>query len=155
MFCRILLIATILILPMFLAGVVHANDTESGIRAVMIGYEQAWSKRDAKAVASYYHEPAIRGSRVGPTARPTIKSQEIFFEGFLGSLVIRGYDYSDWESLNIHIMNAQTAVAGGITLRYKKDGTLMERAAVSYGLWKTIDGWEIFWSTTHTPEGVM
>jgi hypothetical protein len=37
---------------MLWVGIVHANNNESEIRAVMIAYEQAWSKHDAKAVAN-------------------------------------------------------------------------------------------------------
>jgi len=52
-------------------------------------------------------------------------------------------------------MDDQTAIASGVTLRFKKDGTLIERTGVSYGLWKTQDGWKIFWAATHNPEGVI
>ncbi len=80
---RLLSIASVLVLATFWANVVHANDTESEIKAVMTGYEKAWSQHDAKAIANYYHEPAMRVSKTGPTVRPTSKSQEIFLRVFL------------------------------------------------------------------------
>lgn len=147
-------IALITLCFVFTANV-NAENEEPAIRSVMLAYEQAWSEHDAKAVASYYFAPAIRVSKTGPSVRATIKDQELFFEGLLGSMVARGYDHSEWETLNIHQMDERTATASGITLRYKKDGSLMERTAVSYGLWKDVDSWKIFWSATHNPSSVM
>lgn len=106
-------------------------------------------------IAIFYYEPAMRVSKTGPTVRKTVEDQEIFFEGLLGALVSRGYDHSIWESLNIHLLDANTAIASGVIVRYRKDGSFMERMAVSYGLWKTAEKWRIIWSATHAPERVM
>ena len=146
---------SIVLIPFFGISLANANDADPEIEKVMNGYEKAWSHHDAKAIASFYHEPSMRVSKTGPTVRKTVKDQEIFFEGLLGDLVTKGYDHSDWETLNIHLMDTNTAIVSGVILRYRKDGSLMYRTAVSYGLWKSLDEWKIFWSATHAPEGVM
>jgi hypothetical protein len=91
----------------------------------------------------------------GPVVRPTRADQEAFFRGFLQSLVGRGYARSGWEQLAVHLLDAATALASGVTVRSTADGNVLERVAVTYGLCKTTAGWKIFLSTTHTPATVL
>ena len=128
---------------------------EQAVEQTLRDYEQAWSHHDAHAVAGFYYEPAMRVGKAGPVVRPTRADQEAFFDGFLRGLVARGYERSAWESIEVRQLDAQSAIASGITVRYKADGTIFERLAVTYGLWRTSEGWKIFLSTTHTPETVL
>jgi len=52
-------------------------------------------------------------------------------------------------------LDERTAVASGITVRYKTDGTVLDRLGVTYCLYKTNDGWKIFMSATHAPDAVL
>ena len=133
---------------------VSAADGEDAIRQTLQAYEQAWSRHDAHAVASFYFEPAMRVSKAGPVIRPTQADQETFFDGYLRGMVGRGYDRSEWESLEVRLLDAQTGLASGITVRYRADGSVMERVAVTYSLWSTEKGWKIILSATHAPENV-
>jgi ketosteroid isomerase-like protein len=117
-------------------------------------YEQAWSRHDGRAIAAFYHEPAMRITKGGPAVRATRADQRAFFDGFLRGLVARGYSRSAWEA-EVRLLDANTAVASGISVRYLADGTELERVAVTYGLWKTAEGWKIFLSATHAPNAVL
>lgn len=132
---------------------------ESGIEEEVTGtlqaYESAWSRHDAAAISSFYYEPAMRVGRGGPVVRPTRADQAAFFSGFMPGLVQQGYAYSALEETNVRLLDARTAVASGITVRYKADGTVLDRLGVTYGLYKTNDGWKIFISATHAPESVL
>lgn len=130
-------------------------DGEDAIRQTLQAYEQAWSRHDAHAVAGFYYEPAMRVGKGGPVVRPTQADQESFFEGYLRSMVGRGYDRSEWESLEVRLLDAQTALASGIAVRYRADGSVLERVAVTYHLWNSDKGWRIFLSATHAPESVL
>jgi len=132
-----------------------ATDGEDAIRNTLQAYEQAWSRHDAQAVAGFYFEPAMRVSKAGPVVRPTQADQETFFDGYLRGFIGRGYDRSEWESLEVRLLDAQTGLASGITVRYRADGSVLERVAVTYSLWSTDKGWKIFLSATHTPESVL
>jgi len=132
-----------------------AADGEDAIRNTLQAYEQAWSRHDAQAVAGFYFEPAMRVSKAGPVVRPTQADQETFFDGYLRGFIGRGYDRSEWESLEVRLLDAQTGLASGITVRYRADGSVLERVAVTYSLWSTDKGWKIFLSATHTPESVL
>jgi uncharacterized protein (TIGR02246 family) len=132
-----------------------AGPEEDAVRDVLRAYEAAWSRHDARAVAGLYAEPAMRVARGGPIVRPSRADQEAFFAAFLGALVSRGYDRSDWEQLEVRLLDGATAIASGITRRHRSDGSLLERVAVTYGLRKGADGWKIFLSATHDPETAL
>jgi uncharacterized protein (TIGR02246 family) len=132
-----------------------AAGDEQAVAEVLQAYEEAWSRHDAHAVASFYYEPAMRVGRGGPTVRATSADQEAFFDGFLRGLVERGYARSAWEEVQVRLLDARTALASGVTVRYRADGTVLERVAVTYGLWHTGEGWRIFLSTTHAPDTAL
>lgn len=143
----------------FLGCLIWANGASAGeeatVEQVMRAYEQAWSKHDANAVSAFYLEPAMRVSKGGPTVRPTLNDQKLLFTGLLQGLVDRGYDRSDWERLDVRLLDAQTAIVSGVTARYKTDGSLMERLGVTYLLWRTPEGWKIFMSATQSPDKAL
>ena len=128
---------------------------EDAVRETLDAYEQAWSRHDAHAVADFYFEPAMRLSKGGPVIRATRADQETFFDGYLRSFVARGYERSEWESLEVRLLDAQTALASGISVRYRADGSILERVAVTYDLWNTGSGWKILLSATHEPESAL
>ena len=138
-----------------ICSVASAADGEDAIRQTLQAYEQAWSRHDAHAIAGFYFEPAMRVSKAGPVVRPTQAEQETFFDGYLRGMVARGYDRSEWESLEVRVLDAQTGLASGITVRYRADGSVLERLGVTYSLWGTDKGWKIFLSATHAPESVL
>ena len=138
-----------------LCATAAAADESDAVRRTMEAYEQAWSRHDAHAVADFYFEPAMRVSKGGPVIRATRADQETFFEGYLHAIVARGYDRSEWESLDARLLDAQTAIASGVAVRHRADGSTLERVAVTYELWHTGNGWKIFLSATHAPETVL
>jgi ketosteroid isomerase-like protein len=132
-----------------------ADPAQEELRQTLQDYEAAWSRHDAQAVASFYFEPAMRVSKGGPVVRATRVEQHTFFDGYLRALIARGYERSDWESLETRLLDAQTAVASGIAARYRADGSVLERVAVTYELWRSAKGWKIFLSATHAPQSVL
>lgn len=132
-----------------------AAGKEEAVEQTLRAYEQAWSRHDGRAVARFYHEPAMRIARGGPVVRATRADQEAFFDAFLGGLVQRGYASSSWEALEVRLLDPETAIASGITVRHRADGTVFERVAVTYGLRRTGEGWKIFLSATHAPDSML
>jgi uncharacterized protein (TIGR02246 family) len=132
-----------------------AGAEEETVKEVLTAYEEAWSRHDGEAVAGFYFEPAMRIGKAGPVVRATRAEQKAFFEGFLRGLVERGYARSAWEELEVRLLDPQTAIASGITVRYRSDGTVLERVAVTYGLRESAEGWKIFMSATHAPDSVL
>jgi uncharacterized protein (TIGR02246 family) len=147
-------IAILLILASW-SGTILAGAQEEAVKDVLKAYEEAWSRHDGEAVASFYFEPAMRIGKGGPVVRATRAEQKTFFDGFLRGLVERGYARSVWEELEVRLLDSQTALASGITVRYRGDGTVLERVAVTYGLRESPEGWKIFMSATHSPDSVL
>jgi hypothetical protein len=125
----------------------RAADPAQELEQTLQHYEAAWSRHDAQAIASFYFEPAMRVSKSGPVIRATRADQHTFFDGYLRALIARGYERSDWESLETRLLDAQTAVASGISVRYRADGSVLERVAVTYELWRS--------AATHAPQSVL
>jgi len=147
-------IAILLLLATW-CGTVLANADEDAVKDVLRAYEEAWSRHDEQAVAGFYYEPAMRVGKGGPVVRATRAEQRAFFEGFLRGLVERGYARSAWEELEVRLLDPQTALASGITIRFRDDGSVLERVAVTYGLRNSGEGWKIFMSATHTADSVL
>jgi ketosteroid isomerase-like protein len=136
-------------------GPVSAADGVKAVEDTLRAYEQAWSRLDGHAAASFYYEPAMRVANGGPVVRATRSDQEVFFNGFLPALAKAGYARSAFEELQIRLLDANTAIASGVTVRYRADGSVFARVGVTYGLWRTSGGWKIFLSATHEPETVL
>ena len=147
-------LATFLVLASW-SGNILAGAEEEAVKDVLKAYEEAWSRHDGEAVAGFYFEPALRVGKAGPAVRATRVEQRAFFDGFLRGLVERGYAQSTWEELDVRLLDPQTALASGITARFRDDGTVLERVAVTYGLRNSPEGWKIFMSATHTPDSVL
>lgn len=148
----------VLLAALLLSGPVWAasgSDASTEVTDTLQAYEAAWGRHDAAAIASFYYEPAMRVSRGGPIVRPTRADQEAFFTGLVGGLVERGYARSEWEEIEVRLLDAQTAIASGVTVRYKSDGSVLERLGVTYWLRETGAGWRIFLSATHPPEAAL
>ncbi len=128
---------------------------EAAVEATLRAYEQAWSRDDARAAASFYCEPAMRVTAGGPVVRATRKDEEAFFNNFLSALANSGYVRSKWESLEVRLLDAKTAIASGVTVRYRANGSVFARVGVTYALYSTPDGWKIFLSATHEPGAVL
>jgi|KBSMisStaDraftv2_1062788.scaffolds.fasta_scaffold1129720_1 uncharacterized protein (TIGR02246 family) len=147
-------IAVLLVLATW-CGTVLANADEDAVKDVLRAYEDAWSRHDGEAIANFYYEPAMRVGKGGPAVRATRADQRAFFDGFLRGLVERGYARSAWEELEVRLLDPQTALASGITARFREDGSVLERVAVTYGLRNSGEGWKIFMSATHSPDSVL
>jgi len=131
-------------------------DTDiAAARAMPHAYEEAWSAHDARAIAGFYHEPSMRVGQAGPHVRATRAMQETFFAGFLPGLVTHGYACSRWETLAVKRVDANTAFASGVVVRYRADDSVIQHQGVTYGLWRGDDGWRIFLSSTHPPEAAL
>ena len=148
-------VALALLLAALFALPAAAEDAEKAVQRTLEDYEDAWSRHDAHAIASFYYEPAIRITAAGPVVRATRAEQEHAFNKFLPGLVRSGYDRSRWESLQIRLLDSNTAVASGVTVRYRSDGSLFARIGVTYDLYHTPDGWKIFLSASHAPESAL
>jgi hypothetical protein len=114
--------------------VAYAEDATQTITKALYAYEDAWSHHDAKAIAGFYAEPAIRVSANGLIVRDTQAAQTVFFNGLLTSLVNQGYERSNWDHLEVHLLDGRSAIASRVVTRYRANGSVFQSQAVTYGL---------------------
>jgi hypothetical protein len=81
--------------------------------------------------------------------------QETFFSGLLSGLLQQGYATSAWEQIEMHLLDANTAIASGVIVRHRGDGSVFQLQGVTYTLWRTEQGWKIFLSATHSPSTAL
>jgi hypothetical protein len=113
------IVAVLFVVTVFWSVSARPAPAQQDVVDLLDAYEQAWSRRDAQAIADFYYEPAMRVGKGGPVVRATRAEQASFFAGFLPGMVERGYDHSVWEGLEVRLLDPQTAVASGITVRYR------------------------------------
>jgi ketosteroid isomerase-like protein len=140
-----------------LGGHAFANgaraDEKQAVKDVLYAYEAAWSRPDARAIAGFYFRPGMRASRTGAKVRSTRAEQEKIFSPFPPSLVC--YANSQWEQRDIQLLDANTAIARGVVVRYWRDHSVLRRQSVTYGLWHSDDGWKISMFATHASETAL
>ena len=144
-------LAWLAVVPASAAEPRAAGAERHAVEQVMRAYEDAWSRHDAHAIAGFYYEPATRVSPNGPVVRETRGVQEAFFRGLLARLVRQGFASSGWQTLEVRLLDANTAIASGVIVRRRADGSVFQRQGVTYDLWRTGEGWKIFLSATHAP----
>jgi len=142
-------LAWLAVVPASAAEPRAAGAERHAVEQVMRAYEDAWSRHDAHAIAGFYYEPATRVSPNGPVVRETRGVQEAFFRGLLARLVRQGFASSGWQTLEVRLLDANTAIASGVIVRRRADGSVFQRQGVTYDLWRTGEGWKIFLSATH------
>jgi hypothetical protein len=73
----------------------------------------------------------------------------------MDALQARGFAKSELTSLHLKGLSAVTAIAGGVAVRWKKDGQELERAGVVYLLQKTHAGWQIPTIVVHDADDAL
>ena len=118
-----------------------SDETEVGR---MLGeYYRAFSTLSVQAILPYLNQPAMLVGPAGAIALPTPSAIEPIFGPVMEGLRTRGFGRSELGAEEIRILSAKDALATGIAIRYKTDGTELERAGITYLLRKSDDGWKI------------
>jgi hypothetical protein len=115
---------------------------KDAIQKVISGYYDAVSRDPAEA-ASFYGEPTMM---VLPNEVFTLSKRgdvEGFLAKLLGGLKPLGYSYSKLGDPRIKMLGTTTAIYSTIAVRYKADGSELQRAGFTYVLHKGESGWKI------------
>jgi ketosteroid isomerase-like protein len=122
---------------------------ETAIGQMLGEYYRAFSTLNVQAILPYLNQPALLVGPQGVIALPTPSAIEPIFSPVMEGLRTRGFGRSELGSAEIRILSGQAALATGIAIRYKTDGTELERAGITYLLRKSDDGWKIVAMVLH------
>jgi ketosteroid isomerase-like protein len=127
---------------------------ETAVRKMLGEYYRAFSTLNVRAILPYLNEPAMLVGPQGVMPLPTPSAIEPIFGPVMEGLRTREFARSELGSEEIRILSAQAALVTGVAIRYRADGTELERAGISYLLRKSDDAWKIVAMVLHgAPKG--
>jgi ketosteroid isomerase-like protein len=108
---------------------------KDAIHKAVSGYYDAVSRSAAEA-AAFYGEPALLVLPNQVRVLATRADVEDFLAKLLAGLKPLGYSYSKLLDPRVKLLNATTAIYSTIAIRFKADGSEMQRAGFTYLLQK-------------------
>ena len=118
-------------------------------------YNDAFVRGDLSAIGHHCHVPFTRISPQGVEVLPTMSEIEAFYGGIQRDLRERGYSHSTRSELHLKLLDQITALASGVFVRHKTDGSELETIGVTYVLRKTEGEWKIAVMVGHPPANVI
>jgi len=112
-------------------------------------YYRAFSSLDVQAILPYFHEPCMI---IGPQGVFAASNRSVVATAFapaMNALKARGFGRSELSIREIKTLSPTSILATGVAVRYKVDGSVLERVGVTYVLQKTNLRWEIAVLITH------
>jgi ketosteroid isomerase-like protein len=126
----------------FAQGAPSASSEKEAIQQVISGYYDAVG-RDPMEAASFYGEPAMIVLPNDVLAMNKRDDVEKFLAKLVEGLRPLGYSHSKLNDPRIKLLNNNTAIYSTIAVRYKTDGSELQRAGFTYLLRKGPSGWKI------------
>jgi hypothetical protein len=121
---------------------------------MMNAYIEAFS-RSAQEAAVYLDEPFVAVGLRGATVAKTRPEAEAIYANVLHGLKSKGFQRAAYTDLRVKMLTNATALVTGEATRFNIEGKEYEKAAATYLLRKTADGWRITVLTTQPPGTVV
>ena len=118
-------------------------------------YNDTFVRGDLSAIGHHCHVPFTRISPQGVEVLPTMSEIEAFYGGIQRDLRERGYSHSTRSELHLKLLDQITALASGVFVRQKTDGSELETIGGTYVLRKTEGEWKISVVIRHLPANVI
>ena len=106
-------------------------------------YNDVFSRGDLSGIGQHCNVPFVVISSQGVEVLPTMSEIEGFYGGILRDLRERGYSHSLRLELHVKLLEQTTALASGVFVRQKTDGSELETIGATYVLRKTEGEWKI------------
>ena len=131
------------------------TNLEQEVDQLFTNYFGDFSNLDLKAIVTYFHHPC---TFIVPQA-VFVFSSASEVEGFWGprfdDLKTQGFGRTERAEANIKVLSDDTAMASSRAIRYKEDGSELERRGATFALRKTDAGWKIVTVIHHSPDNVI
>jgi ketosteroid isomerase-like protein len=148
---RLVATARIAIAALFLSSPIaplHAQTIEptadrDAVGKVMHDYFEAYSRGDMPAVMKFINVPFVV---TGPKGFMTFtKADEAldWYTKFHDAAVKQGYAKTEWLDFGVKLLGQSYAIAGGTYVRYKTDGSELNRSGGTYLLNKVDGVWKV------------
>ncbi len=119
------------------------SDEQAEVKQALRDYVADFSTLDLDVYLRHYHKPLMMARAGGVTVLQTVDDMKSFFAATVERLKSEGYGRSEWEEIEVQVLSDKTAYANATATRYKKDGSVLERAGTSYVMYKSDEGWQV------------
>ena len=119
------------------------------------GYFRDMSENGLAGIASYYNEPAMVLNQNRVAVLESNAQVAEFFAPMVAAFEARGYDYMKPVETYTKQLSDDTAIVSSQVVRYKKDGSELNRASATYVLHKNSRGWKIASLVIGDPDAVI
>jgi ketosteroid isomerase-like protein len=117
-------------------------------------YSDAFGRGDLSAIGQHCNVPFVVISSQAVKVLPTMSEIEAFYGGLLRDLRERGYSHSIVSELHVKLLD-QIALASGVFVRHKTDGSELETIGATYVLRKAEGEWKIAVVWRNPPANVI
>ncbi len=131
------------------------TDIEQEVDQLFVDYFRDFSNLDLKAIVSYFHLPCVFIVPHDVLVFSTSAEVEAFWAPRFADMKASGFDHTERREASIQVLNDNTAMASSLAVRFKKDGTQLERRGAAFAVRKTDEGWKIVTVIHHSPENVI
>jgi hypothetical protein len=116
---------------------------KTAVDKVMHDYFEAYSQGDMAAVMKFVHVPLTVMGPKGFRNLTTSDEALDWYTTLREAAVKQGYAKSQWIDLGVKLLGQSYAIAGGTYVRYKTDGSELNRSGGTYILNKVDGVWKI------------
>ena len=113
---------------------------DDAVLRTLADYYSAFSTLEVQALSPYFHEPSLLISPQGVFAAPTFAAVATAFNPVMEGLRAREFSRSELSVGNVKSLSASAMLVTGVAMRYQRNGQELERAGVTYVLYKAETG---------------
>jgi ketosteroid isomerase-like protein len=128
---------------------------EESVAQTFRDYIQAFQSLRAPAVLSYFQVPFVLIGDTGVRALADAGSLEAFVGQLMEGLRARDFARSAITDMRVHRMSEKLTLVSVRRIRYKNDGSELERLGETYTFRRCDDGWKIAVAIVHDPGVIL
>jgi ketosteroid isomerase-like protein len=125
------------------------------LKQLFVNYMNAMEENGLSGIAEYYHEPTMIINQNRVTVLESRSQVEELFAPMLEAFAAQDFDHMEAVEMNAKTLSKDTAVVSNVVVRYKKDGSELNRASAMYTLHKNSQGWKIASLVIGDPDSVI
>ena len=131
-----------------------ARDDEAIVQAFR-NYVQAFQSLEARAPVPYCQLPCLFISDQGVRVMANAGELQAFIAGLMESLKARGFSRSEVADMRVNQMSENIALVSVRRIRYKTDGSELERLGETYTFRKIDNDWKVLAAMVQDPDVIL
>lgn len=117
-------------------------------------YSKAFQTLDPKEAVPYFHKPGMFITADGVQVMAEEAQVTVLLQKVMNQLQAKAYDRTETKNINVRQLSDILAVVTADAIRYKKDGTELERFSITYTMRKTEKTWQIIVAIIHDTDSL-